>query len=212
MLVLATIGALVWFVGFSSVLTLRQVNTVGVPDASTQDVIAVASVPVGLPLARVDVGAIEERVASLPPVADVSVSRSWPRSLTIAVVPRVPVATVSSPEGITFIDESGTVFDESFSDTGRVPELRVATTDVARPMREESMRVLASLPPWLWRQVAAVEAVSASDVVLVLRDGRAVRWGSSGQNHFKAEVTKVLLEQPASRYDVSVPDRPAIRP
>jgi cell division protein FtsQ len=49
-------------------------------------------------------------------------------------------------------------------------------------------------------------------VRLVLRDGRPVEWGSAERSSRKASVLAVLLDTPASAYDVSVPDRPSLRP
>ena len=45
-----------------------------------------ARVPMGEPLARVSLEAIEARVESLAPVQVVDVSRSWPNQLRIAVL------------------------------------------------------------------------------------------------------------------------------
>ena len=58
--------------------------------------------------------------------------------------------------------------------------------------------------PWkLASQVATVDQIS-----LVLRDGRTVVWGSAEDSDAKAEVLVELLEQPARKYDVSVPGQP----
>ena len=52
---------------------------------------------------------------------------------------------------------------------------------------------------------------SAADVRLLLSDGTTVVWGTADRSARKAEVLLALLGHPARGYDVSAPDRPALR-
>ena len=61
-------GAAGWLVLGSSVLGARTVEVVGESRLSADEVVARAEVPAGTPLARLDTGAIADRVAGLAPV------------------------------------------------------------------------------------------------------------------------------------------------
>ena len=58
-----------------------------------------AQVPIGEPLARLDLDAVRGRVASLPEVKSVRVTRAWPMVWSIAVIERVAVAVVPRAGG-----------------------------------------------------------------------------------------------------------------
>ena len=57
----------------------------------------------------------------------------------------------------------------------------------------------------------AVVARSRDDVVLSLRGGALVQWGSAEQAEAKIAVLTALLPLKASYYDVSAPDLPTTR-
>lgn len=209
-LAVAIVAALTWVLAFSSLLTLRSVEVVGVPDDAVARVLAVAEPPMQTPLARVDTDAVAERIAELPEVQSATVSRSWPRSLLISVQPRTGLATLEVAEGVRLVDESGVVFDPVGDLPTGLPELRVPADERAEPRREAAVRVVADLPPWLASRLASVEAISPSSVTLLLTDGRTIRWGSASESTFKAQVSRILLRESAAVIDVSVPDRPAL--
>ena len=97
---LVVLVVLVWLVGFSSVLATRSVTVTGLGDPGEQEVVvAAAAVPIGTPLARVDTGGAVDRVAKIPTVASVSVSRSWPSTVVVSVQRKVPVLAVKNPQG-----------------------------------------------------------------------------------------------------------------
>ena len=55
---------------------------------------------------------------------------------------------------------------------------------------------------------AAAPLLARDDVVLTLRAGAAVRWGSAERADRKAQVLRSLLPVRAEVYDVSAPDLP----
>ena len=95
-LVVAVLGALAWLVWFSSVLAVRDVEVSGRTTLKQAQVLRAAQVPQGRPLARVDVGAIEQRVSGLDRVDTVEVGRSWPHTISISIVERKPVVWARS--------------------------------------------------------------------------------------------------------------------
>jgi cell division protein FtsQ len=76
---------------------------------------------------------------------------------------------------------------------------------------EEGAQVVSVLDREVAELVDFVEVRTVDQIVLHLRDGREVRWGSAEQSADKAEVLLLLLDRKATVYDVSVPGQPTTR-
>lgn len=214
LLVLAVGGALggtAWLVFFSSVLAVTGVEVEGLDVLGPAEVRRVAAVPVGEPLARVPVDAIEARVQSLAPVASVDVSRSWPDQVRISVVEREAVAVVERDGGMSGVDDEGVLFRTFASRPAGLPVVRISAATPTEAL-VEAARVIAVMPDDLARQVAHLEVETVDSIRLQMRNGKTVFWGSGQDSASKAEVLEVLLRQKASEYDVSVPGQPTITP
>jgi len=206
--ILLLVGS-VWLVFFSSVLTVKGVDVRGLQELRIGQVRGIAAVPTGEPLARVDVGAIAERVGRLAPVKDVDVSREWPDRILITVTERVPVAVVRQGDGYSAIDADGVLFRDYPRRPKELP-LISAGEDVDRDAMVEGAAVAGSLPAEIRRRIDHVEVESIDQISLVLRDERTVLWGSSERSADKADVLEALLKASpkAQKYDVSVPGQP----
>jgi cell division protein FtsQ len=196
-------AAVVWLVWFSSVLSVREVRVLGVQDARASEVLAVAAVPVGVPLARLDTGAAEQRVRDLPWVASAEVRRGWPIEAVIAVTLREPIAVMESDPRRLAVDADGVVFEMDQALPGRLPRMRAEGAAL-----EVAVAVLQSLPDDIRDRVVTVVATTRDDVDLLLRSGDEVRWGNASQAETKAEVLRALLSRKADMYDVSAPELP----
>jgi cell division septal protein FtsQ len=213
------LGVAGWVLLGSSLLAVRTVQVDGVRSLSAQEVARAAGVAEGTPLVRVDTGAAAARVAELPQVASVEVTRGWPGTVVVTVAERVPVAVVDHLGTRVLVDASGVVFDTITGD----PPSGVVPLDVRDPGPEDgattaALGALTALPRDVRRQVTAVAARSADDVTLTLTDGRSVSWGSAERTERKATVLAALLEQiddgtlePAGTLDVSTPDSVVLR-
>lgn len=209
-LALALLVGGIWLVLFSTVLAAEQVTVTGTAYLSTQQVEDAAGVPLGRPLARVDLDTIEARVEALPAVADATVSRSWPDGVLIDVRERQAVAVVTVGGTVTGMDADGVLFRDFPRRPADLPDVRTSgATD--RQVRREAASVIAALPPTVARQVDHLEVSSIDQITLALRDGRTVVWGSADDSRTKAEVLEALLQREAQVYDVSVPAQPTIR-
>lgn len=206
------VGAVVWAVWFSSLLSVRTVRAVGVDGPRAEAVLAVASVPTGIPLARLDAARAEQAVLALDWIADAEVRRGWPSEVVVAVTPRVPVAVLEgsstttatgAPTARRGVDAEGVVFEVTAADAKGLPRV-----DAEGAALTETMAVLATLPPDIARKVVSAAATTRDDVDLTLRSGDIVRWGSADQAAFKAEVLRALLNRKAEVYDVSAPELP----
>jgi cell division protein FtsQ len=211
----AVVAGAAWVVGYSDLLTADRVEVTGAQPPLAEQVRSVADVPLGTALARLDTDAVTARVEGISDIASVSVTRSWPSTVVVAVEPRQPVAVMAAADGPMLVDGEGVMFAGSTADPADaldLPELVAPTTDDGVDARRAGVSVAVALPPAVVRQLERIEAPSPVEVRLVLDDGRVVTWGSAEQPERKAEVLAALLDTPATQYDVSVPDRPTVRP
>jgi cell division protein FtsQ len=179
-----------------------------------------AGVAEGTPLLRVDVSAAAARVARLPQVADVQVTRGWPSTVVITVVERTPLAVVEEAGRRTLVDAEGVLFDTITGDppAGVVP-LEVLSPAEGDPDTAAGLAAIAALPPEVREQVSLVTAEDAGQVVaLHLDDGTSVVWGDGGEASRKAAVLVALLQQievgdieAAETLDVSAPGAVVLR-
>jgi cell division protein FtsQ len=208
-LLLGAAGGLVWLVFFSSVLAVSAVKVAGTAVLDPRTVRHVAKVPIGAPLATVNLGAIAARVEGLPPVRSVDVSRDWPDKVRILVRERRAVAVVDRGGTLRGVDRDGVLF-RTFLSAPNLPVIRMGAGTHADALAEAA-RVAASLPARLSARVDYVEVRTVDEISLRLHNGRTVQWGSSDGSAAKAAVLEVLLRHKASLYDVSVPGQPVIR-
>jgi cell division protein FtsQ len=204
---LATVVLLsAWILWGSPLLTVREVDVVGTRVLTPAEVHEAAAVPGRTPLLRVSVDEVAARVAALPPVESVTVSRSFPGTLRIEVVERTAVAAVPLEDGYRLVDASGVDFVTVPAPPDGLPELVVPDPGPDDPATRAALVVLAALTPQLRQELAAVVVAGPADIRLQLRSGREVRWGDESASAEKARVATVLLRQDATVIDVSTPD------
>ena len=211
-LAVAAVGGAVWLLGWSDVTKLETVRVEGTDSPLADQVLSVAAAQVGSQLIRVDTTALGKRVAELPEISAVSVERSWPRTLVVAVTPRVAAATIGDGDTWWLVDETGALFGRTNAQPSDLPVLDAPVTDAAEATRAVGVAVLTDLPVDLRQLVATVSARSEADVQLGLVSGATVLWGDSAKGDRKAEVLLALLGEEATTYDVSAPERPALTP
>jgi cell division protein FtsQ len=213
---LALAGALViavvavWCLWWSPLLVIKDVQVDGVRGADASAVTAAARVPSGEQLARVDLNAVRRRVAAVPIVASVEVSRGWPTTLVITVRPRTPVAVVRDASGgLHLADATGTAYAGVASAPDGLPVVTASASNAAAV--QAVIEVLGAIPADLRGQVSSAGATSPDSVTLKI--GKAtVSWGNSQDSRLKAEVFTALrrANPGATRFDLSAPDQPAV--
>jgi cell division protein FtsQ len=199
-----------WLVFFSSVLAVNGVRVTGTESLDPRVVRRAAHVPLGGPLATVDLDAVSRRVRAMPAVKSVDVSRSWPDRVRIDVVERQAVAVVQRNGVLRGLDEDGVLFRRYPSRPGSLPLVHTGSRTRTDALAEAA-RVGASLPPSLAARVDYLEVQTVDEISLKLRNGKTVLWGSASDSADKADVLEALLQHKASYYDVSVPGDPLIR-
>jgi cell division protein FtsQ len=209
---LAVAALLAWLVGFSPVLAVRSVEVVGVPESEVAAIKALAKVPSGEPLARVDTDAVADRVAERATLADVSIERSWPSTLVIHASPRVPFLVVKNPQGqLKVVDGSGVAYAE----VSRVPKgvpVVTAASDAAlsRDALAAAVSVVRVLPAALQQRVSSV-TVSSANLVTLKVGSTTVVWGGVAEPERKLAIVTALLKHKHEVIDVSAPSTPVTR-
>jgi cell division protein FtsQ len=209
-LLVALVVAGVWLVFFSTALAVNGVRVTGTESLDPRVVRRAAQVPLGGPLATVDLAGIAERVRGVPAVKSVDVSRSWPDRVRIDVVEREAVAVVQQRGVLRGLDEDGVLFRRYPSRPTSLPVVHTGSR-TRKDALAEAARVGASLPPALAARVDYVEVQTVDKISLQLRNGKTVLWGSADDSVDKARVLEALLRHKASYYDVTVPGDPVIR-
>lgn len=210
------VGGLVWVVWFSSAVAVNKIVIEGTTTLTPNDIRSQAAVRFGEPLIRVDTVAIESRVAEMERIAQVHVSRSWPRTIRIEVVEREPIAWVMSGGTMRALDRYGVDFRTLRKEPNDLVEVQVAGTTARQRQQalESSAAVLDLLrtdDPDLLKKVQYVRAGSKDSVELVLGKNRTVTWGSAAKGEQKLTVLRSLLKIKARGYDVSAPEQPTTR-
>ena len=217
-LVLALVGGAAYVAYRTPVLGVHTVavqTTAGeLTDDVRGEVVDAAGITTGTPLIRVDLESVRHRVLGVAEVASASVSRHWPNEVLITVTERTAVAVTKANGALWLLDATG------------VPYLKVSTAaapaglltiDLATPGAGDratlaGLAVVGQLKAPVRDQVASVSAPSAYRVVLTLRDGRVVVWGSADQGAKKMQILPAVLAQPGSTYDISDPDMVTVKP
>lgn len=210
LVIVPIVAALGWLAWFSPWLAVSQVQVTvsAAPEVAgpltPEEVQAVTEVQMGTPLLRVDTGAIQERIAALPAVESVTVSRSWPDTIVVDVVRRTPVALVASGSAYDVVDASGAVIRSIPSVEEGLPVVTATGDGVGA-----AVAVARELPEEIRSKVVSIEASTRNNVTLILRNRSEVMWGSADEGAFKAEVLLTLFQVDAKYYDVSAPGVPA---
>lgn len=210
LVVVGLVGLGVYALYFSAWLRTEGAEVTGNDLLTSEQVLAAAEVSTGGPLVRVDLEAIERRIKSLAAVKDVDVSRKWPHRVRIEVVERAPIAVLDLGNRVSALDAEGATFPAPPRAREGLPRVTVGS-GADKDALQEGAAVVASLDPEVAALLDHVEVRTVDEILLHLRDGRLVRWGSSDQSADKASVLLRLLDRKARTYDVSVPGAPTTR-
>ena len=209
------VGGSIWLGWFSPVLSASSVEVRGVEGSRAQEVERAAAVPLGGPLLRVDTDSVEQRLSPDRQWRTVAVSRRLPHTVVITVEPRVPaIAVPSGPGRVQIVDTEGVAFREEASAPTGLPVVSAPSGDVPADGVTATLEALNALEAPIRKRVGEVRLSSSGWVTLSLeQEGRArtVVWGGTGDAALKARLVKVLLQQPGTTIDVSVPTSPVTR-
>jgi cell division protein FtsQ len=198
-----------YVIGFSPALAAQAVTVNGAKVLSKNEVLDAAGVKAGTPLVWVDPATVAERVSGLPAVAEVTVSRDWPDKVHIAVTERKPRLAIPAGGGYLLADASGVVFQA----VENAPSGLVVVD--ADPTSQEVLvdvgTVFSALSVATAAKVSRLEAPTRDGIVLRLRDGSRVVWGSAEDSALKSQVLDALLPLGGTVFNVSAPGFPTRR-
>lgn len=210
LLVVGVLGASGWVLLGSKLLVVRHVEVSGNRLAPRDRVEAAAGISLGSPMARLDTGAVRDRVRRLREVASAKVERSWPGTVRIVITERTPRAVVDRDGRYFQLDASGVTVTDGTARPPGLPLLTVSAPGPSDPSSLASLRVIEELPVALRRNLAEVSAASPEAVTLHLADGLTVVWGSDERTPEKLRLIDALRRSPAGRsantIDVSSPE------
>lgn len=193
---------LVWLLFFSSLLGARTVTVTGTKLLTAQQVRAAADIAHGSPLIRLDTSAIAQRIEKLPEVASAEVSRSYPATVRIKVIERVPVGYHQDGSVITLVDATDVDIRTVAKIPSGTPRLE-RSNDQA--VTDAIANVAGALPHAVAAKTGSISAQTAESITLHLTDGRSVMWGGTDNAADKAALLPALLSQPGQYFDISDP-------
>jgi len=191
---------------------VRTVKVTGLHVLTSDQVIAAAGIKHGSPLIRLDTAAVQRRVEHLPDVASASVSRSFPSTVTITVVERVPVGVVKVSAGYVLVDKTGDQYRTVGKRPTTLPLFVVPPGTSSKTTGGAVATVAVALGPALRSSISSIQALDPEAITLLLKDGTVVAWGSATDNDLKARVlTPLLSRHGVQQVDVTDPSAPFTR-
>ena len=212
--IVGVVAGVAWVLLSSPLLVVRSVVVTGTHLVAASEVRAAAGIPAGLPMIRVDTGAVAGRVEGITQVASAQVTRSWPDRIVIAVRERTPSlavpvpSSVSASGGYDLIDGSGVIVRWARVRPRTMPLYQTTAVPAAlrgNPAVAASVTVLDQVPAWISRSTLVVAAPSPQDVTLRLSGRVTIVWGDADRPTAKAAVLAILMHTHARYYDVSAP-------
>ena len=217
LVVLAVLAGTFLLLRHSSFVAVEKVRVSGVHGAEAHAVEG-ALVSAARRMSTLDVSerALRAAVAAFPVVREVHASPSFPHSLRITVVERLPVAALASGGVRTAVADDGTVLGPALLSgslpTLQVPFLPAQGQRVSMPSLLASLAVLGAAPNALATQIASVGA-TAKGLTVTMQGGLQAIFGDASRPRAKWLSLAAVLADPssagASYVDVRLPSRPA---
>jgi cell division protein FtsQ len=188
-----------WFIA-------QEVTISGNSRLTTEQISAVAAVPIGNSLMSINPEVITEQLQALPEIKAATVERGWPHAILITVTERTPIAVAATASGYNLIDSDGI-------NAGVVAAppagLLVIAAEPDSPAMTNAIQALAAIPAeWA---ITGLSAPTQDSVVATLGNGVVITFGSGERAADKVEVAKALMEKGYTVINVSAPDAPTIK-
>ncbi|HEU4426797.1 MAG TPA: FtsQ-type POTRA domain-containing protein [Pilimelia sp.] len=209
--VLVFAGLAAWLFYGSALLGVKEVRVTGTDLLSPEQVRQVVAVPLDIPMARVDLAAVRQRVEALAEVDRVTVTRQWPNTLLVAVRERSAVAVVPQGKRYVLVDGEGVAYRVVVERPDGLPFVRLGDPRPEDLATRSALQVLGALTEELRGQLTELVVEAPARIRLQLRDDREIIWGDSTESATKAKVATLLLAREGKTIDVSAPDVVTIR-
>jgi cell division septal protein FtsQ len=171
----------------SSTFDIQSVTVTGNEAVADSDVVAASGLQRDMSVFGVNTVRVRERLRRDPRIADASVTVVFPGSVRLAVQEQPAVAALRTPSGYVLVTSDGVVLAGAPTPRG-LPVLMIDRLDpaaieagawVPSTGARVAAGVAASLPSALRPDVAIVRVDGAGEIVLLMRDGIAVKAGGA---------------------------------
>ena len=208
---------LAYFLGWSSIFSVKKVEIAGAPTAAVQvEIEKKSQIEVGQQLARVNPQSVSRIIEKLSWIKEASISRDWLSGVVaIEITPREPLAFFNSDQvpGQT-IDAEG----QLFSLPGyRNPDLALISAQSPESALKAN-ELFTALPENFRRSITSMMSTSSNTFTLnSTLEGRdiRIRWGDSRDMELKISVINSLLKLPENKQikliDVVAPHAPIVK-
>ena len=208
---------LAYFLGWSSIFSVKKVEIAGAPTTAVQAEIEKKSqIEVGQQLARVNPQSVSRKIEKLSWIKEASISRDWLSGVVaIEITPREPLAFFNSDQvpGQT-IDEEGQLFSLPGYKNPDLALISAKSPNSALKANE----LFTALPENFRRSITSMMATSSNTFTLnSTLEGRdiRIRWGDSQEMALKISVINSLLKLPENKQikliDVVAPHAPIVK-
>ena len=208
---------LAYFLGWSSIFSVKKVEIAGAPTAAVQvEIEKKSQIEVGQQLARVNPQSVSRKIEKLSWIKEASISRDWLSGVVaIEITPREPLAFFNSDQvpGQT-IDEEGQLFSLPGFKNPDLALISAKSPDSALKANE----LFTALPENFRRSITSMMATSSNTFTLnSTLEGRdiRIRWGDSQEMALKISVINSLLKLPENKQikliDVVAPHAPIVK-
>jgi cell division protein FtsQ len=195
-----------WALYQSRLFLVEDLKVVGTHRLSADKVTQMANVHLGEPLISVNPGGIAKNLGKIAQIKSIRVERGWPHSVLITVVERSPVAVYKSGKGFDLIDDAGML-------AGKIDhqpkKMRVVSATPNTPAMKAAVQIALAIPA-KWR-VVKISAANSNSVLVQLRHGQSIAFGSGEQAQLKIKVAGSLLINKYRHINVSSPLNPTVR-
>ena len=209
--ILLTAG-LAYLLGWSNVLTVKEISYTGSPTKSSEATVRnLVSLEVGERLARIEMRKIAGRIQTLPWVDNADLSRNWiSGKVVVAVTPRLPIATFNGQ----LMDANGKRFELPGGYDSKLPS--VFAKDPKSGLA--AIKLFTKLPTEFSTRTSAFTATSPENINFKITEGKRsinVIWGADNEIDLKLKVYKALIALPENskigKIDLTEPRSPIVK-
>ncbi len=197
----------VWAVN-TPMFSVRHIDVVGQTNAVVSTGLNSAGIGLGVPMLLADLGSAEDAIKLDPWVLDVELDRQFPDRLVVKVTERVEVAVLDS--GLTVSADGRVMRAHAGQPLTRLHVGAAPENSFLDGAASKALRLVTLLAP-----IGEVTDVSwGSPGLVAWFAGVEVRFGEAQALETKAAVAALMLPEvrPTEFLDVSVPERPVVRP
>ena len=209
--ILLTAG-LAYLLGWSNVLTIKEISYTGSPTKSSEATVKnLANLEVGERLARIEMRKIAGRIQTLPWVDNADLSRNWiSGKVVVAVTPRLPIATFNGQ----LMDENGKRFELPGGYDSKLPS--VFAKDAKSGLA--AIKLFTKLPTEFSTRTSAFTAISPENISFKITEGKRsinVIWGADNEIDLKLKIYKALIalkeNSKIGKIDLTEPRSPIVK-